>query len=141
MDKINSESKENINNFTTKSDKNNTKNGNIHQVNNVQDNYELHKTNEIPKDIISGQLRKLKTTGVKLFSNTNLRWVELNLKRKIFGYKTNLKDSSLKEYHTLSDFLEYSSQTSLEHKNKSKLLFMLKTKLNMICGKALLQEC
>lgn len=75
------------------------------------------------EDQVSGQLRKLKTRGFKLFSNTNLRWVELDFERRIFGYKISKFEPRYKEYHSLTDFLNFNAQTSLEDRNKSKWKF------------------
>jgi len=86
-------------------------------------NNKLETNENLPEDIVMGELRKLKTNGITLFSNTNLRWVELDFKRKIFGYKINRNDQCLKEYHNLYDFVNYNPETSQEHKKKSKWNF------------------
>lgn len=93
------------------------KNNNVNNDNEILSSVNITET--LGKEIICGELRKLKTTGVKIFSNTNLRWVELDFKKKIFGYKNTKQDISYKEYQNLYDFVEYHPEISNEHKNKS----------------------
>lgn len=121
MDKSKSKSKSkspirnpnnNINNYSP------NKNNNVNNDNKIVSS--VSNTEAFGKEVICGELRKLKTTGVKIFSNTNLRWVELNFKKKIFGYKNTKQDISYKEYQNLYDFIEYHPEISNEHKNKSK---------------------
>lgn len=83
---------------------------------------------DITKEMINGQLRKLKTSGLKLFSKTNLRWVELNFEQKIFSYKINQNDSRFKKSYKLTEFIKFDSETANENKNKSKWKFSFDVK-------------
>jgi len=106
-----------------KINKQNNDHNKIYSIN-IDDSNDLNAsqkfTDLISAEVINGELRKLKTSGLKLFSNTNLRWVELDFKKKIFGYKIKKADPNFKEYQNLYDLLDFKSEISHEEKNKSK---------------------
>jgi hypothetical protein len=83
---------------------------------------------------ITGNLKKLKTSGIKWLSATNTRWFILDFIKKTFSYKNSKNDSKIKKIYNLSQFEEYLPEldSNDKMKNKFKFGFIVKFKINIV---------
>lgn len=60
-----------------------------------------------------GYVRKLKNeSSSKIISSTNLRWVEVNHGKNIFGYKNYKSDNSFSKYHAFKEIVNFKSDAT-----------------------------
>ena len=69
----------------------------------------------MPGEDTKGYLKKLKTSRLgRLFGNTNMRWFECLFKERIFGYKDNISELTIRSSIRFDEIVDFSNKLNLE---------------------------